>query len=466
MSPLARDGSAGRLRPHQATVRWRLTLLYGGLFLVCAAALLAVTYALVAHATTAPGPRLSFARHAASTPLQTRPPWFLNRAAVPPSLQKVLSSTTGRKAVGIVVRGQRISDLHQLEIESGIALGIMAIISTLMGWLVAGRVLQPLRTITATTREISEANLHRRLALPGRRDELRQLADTIDGLLGRLETAFDAQRQFVANASHELRTPLTTTRALLELAITDPHASTETFRAACHDALEENEQQEQLIDALLTLAQSQRELGPQELIQLDALVDHELGRQRGEAGARDLRIEAALAPAVISGNRRLVTRLISNLIENAIRHNPVRGQIWLTVDSRDGVPRFTIANTGDRIPPAEAARLLQPFQRLAPDRVGHDHGVGLGLSIVAAIANAHGATLSLEPRPGGGVEIEIRFRRPHPAHDLVPGVRATPPHPPEHSGPSPHREGMTRRNDQSQQPIADDYRRRRVSSPS
>ena len=161
---------------------------------------------------------------------------------------------------------QRISDLHQLIGESGIALGIMAIISALLGWVVAGRALGPLRTMTATAQQISEANLHERLAMSGPRDELRQLADTIDGLLARLQAAFDAQRRFVANASHELRTPLTTARALLEMVMSDPRATVETSRATCEQVLEEGEQQEQLIDALLALAHGQRGIDRRQLV--------------------------------------------------------------------------------------------------------------------------------------------------------------------------------------------------------
>jgi signal transduction histidine kinase len=283
---------------------------------------------------------------------------------------------------------QRISDLHQLEIESAFALAIMVILSGVLGGLVAGRVLRPLRTITATAQQISEANLHRRLALPGPRDELRQLADTIDGLLGRLEGAFDGQRQFVANASHELRTPLTAARALLEMVITDPQASTSTFRETCQQVLQENEQQEQLIDALLSLAQGQRGLDRRELINLDAVVTGEVQRQEGDAAARGLQVELMLEPALISGDSRLVRRLVSNLVENAIRHNTQPGEVRVAVEAQGDESTLTIANTGPSVPPDEVARLPEPFQRLSPDRIGHGDGLGLGLSIVAAISGA------------------------------------------------------------------------------
>ena len=257
MSTRAQRGVIERLRHPQTTVRWRLTLLYGGMFLVCGAALLIVTYALVAHATNTP--RITFVRAnappgglvGANQTRRTVPDiagsqTFVptNRTVrlpptVPSAVKQVLGSSAGQTAVRLVGANQRVSDLHSLEIESGIALAIMALISAFLGWVVAGRVLRPLRTITSTTQRLSEANLHERLALAGPRDELHTLADTIDGLLGRLERAFDAQRRFVTNASHELRTPLTASRALLEMAVSDPEASVASLRAACLGALEE-----------------------------------------------------------------------------------------------------------------------------------------------------------------------------------------------------------------------------------
>jgi signal transduction histidine kinase len=409
-----------RIRHPRTTVRWRLTLLYGGLFLVCGAALLAITYTLVARATSPTGP-VAFTAHPANG---ARPsPAFLHslgrvtqqgatkaRAAIPPPIQKLLTSRSGRNAVRVLVGGQRISDLHQLEVESGIALAIMAIISGLLGWLVAGRVLRPLRTITSTAQEISEASLHRRLSLPGPRDELRQLADTIDGLLARLEGAFDAQRRFVANASHELRTPLTATRALLEMAISDPHATVASFRETCQQVLKENESQEQLIDALLTLAQGQRGLDRHDHIDLAQTVQQVVDGHELEASASGIRLSSSLAPAPITGDQRLVQRLVSNLVENAIRHNTPGGKAEVVVrPSAEGEAILEVINTGVVIEPDQVDRLVQPFQRLSPERTGHGKGLGLGLSIVSAIVQAHGAQLEIEPRAGGGLVARVRF---------------------------------------------------------
>jgi signal transduction histidine kinase len=403
-----------RLRHPQTTVRWRLTLLYGGLFLVCGAALLAITYGLVAHATTTPRPNfVHLGSPARDFPSGSSPRDFQTRVLpnVPSPLKRILSSSTGRAAVRFVVSGQRVSDLHHLEVQSGIALALMAIISGFLGWLVAGRVLRPLRTITATTQEISEASLDRRLAMGGPRDELRQLADTIDGLLQRMEGAFDAQRRFVANASHELRTPLTAARALLEMVLSDQHASVETFREICQEVLKENEYQEQLIDGLLTLAQGQRRLEQREPVDLAEAVSEELRRQRPDATARGLDLHVSLEPSSTFGDKRLLRRLVSNLFENAIRHNTPGGEVQVAVRAAGAASSVEFANTGPVVPAAEIDRLVQPFQRLAPDRTGHGDGLGLGLSIVAAIAAAHDASLEIHPREGGGLRVTVRFPR-------------------------------------------------------
>ena len=429
-----------RMRHPQTTVRWRLTLLYGGLFLVSGVALLAITYTLVDNAAVFPqGPRFSFirgqpvlnleraaAQQTAAQPTTlpdnvTTPPGARQVAAakvpttiygfprkLPPPIQRLLRTTEGQKALGDVVITQRVADLHQLIIESAIALALMAILSTALGWVVAGRVLHPLRTMTTTTQEISEENLNRRLAMSGPPDELRQLADTIDGLLGRLEGAFDAQRRFVANASHELRTPLTAVRALLEMVLSDPRATVETFRATCEQVLEESEQEEQLIDALLTLAQGQRGIDHAETFDLAAVVREVMGSREGAAAASDLTVSHSLEPAMISGDARLVARLVSNLVDNAIGHNVPGGHVSVRVRSTDSAT-LTVTNSGPVVPPEAIERLLQPFQRMVGDRTRHRDGLGLGLSIVAAVADAHDAALSVRARPEGGLDVDARF---------------------------------------------------------
>jgi signal transduction histidine kinase len=428
-------GLAGRVRHPKTTVRWRLTLLYGGLFLISGAALLAITYTLVDNAAVFPqGPRYSFiatdrrrslagdqARLASAelqqlATLHGRGSVKLPAGAqlkvvgkkLPPPIERLLRTPSGQRALGEVVYTQHVADLHQLIIESALALALMAIISTALGWVVAGRVLRPLRTMTTATQEISEENLNRRLSMRGPRDELRQLADTIDGLLGRLEGAFDAQRRFVANASHELRTPLTAVRALLEMVLSDPTATVATFRATCEQVLEESEQQEQLIEALLTLAQGQRGIDRAEAVDLASVVGEVLGSREGVAAARDVKIGRALAGATISGDGRLIERLVSNLVDNAIRHNAPGGRVDVSLRS-GGRVTLTVTNTGPVVPPEEVERLLQPFQRLAADRTSYRDGLGLGLSIVAAIARSHDAMLAVRARPDGGLEIDLHF---------------------------------------------------------
>jgi signal transduction histidine kinase len=391
------------------------------LFLVCGAALLAITYTLVDHATvtTQPFGRISVnGGRSFGPPPSARYKRMLPNAkpatgeSLPPPIQQLLKTSAGRSAVLSVGSVQRISDLHQLVIESSVALAIMAIISAALGWVVAGRALAPLRTMTAATQQISEANLHERLAMEGPCDELRQLADTIDGLLGRLEGAFDAQRRFVANASHELRTPLTAVRALLEMVLSDPRATVATFRTTCQHVLEESEQQEQLIDALLTLAQGQRGIAARERINLAAISGDVLRAHGGDAAARGVRVDASLEPAPVEGDRRLIERLVSNLVDNALRYNVPGGSARVAVRAAGaGEIELLVANTGPTVPAGEVNRLLQPFQRLSGDRVGHGEGLGLGLSIVAAIANAHDAALELQPGAQGGLEISVRFAR-------------------------------------------------------
>ncbi len=336
-------------------------------------------------------------------------PTFPGPKALAHLRQHLLYSQSGRDVVVGVGSNQRIADLHQLIGESGIALGIMAIISVLLGWLVAGRVLRPLRTMTAAAQQISEANLHERLALRGPRDELRQLSETIDGLLERLEAAFDAQRRFVANASHELRTPLTTARALLEMVMSDPRATVETYRATCEQVLEEGEQQEQLIDALLALAHGQRGIDRRDPMDLAEVTRAVVDARETDMAVEGLTLEASLHTAPIEGDRRLVERLVSNLVENAMHHNVAAGTVRVAVQADDGVAELRVANTGPAVPQSEIERLLQPFQRLGADRIGHQEGLGLGLSIVAAIATAHDAKLVISPGQAGGLDVEVRF---------------------------------------------------------
>jgi signal transduction histidine kinase len=388
------------LRLPRRTVRLRLTLLYGGLFLVSGVVLLAVTYLLVTNKIF--GAEAVFELRSAGGP-------------APPPAGVGGPSTHFSEGGGA-------DQVQQLLLLSGVALAVMLAVSVALGWLVAGRVLRPLRTMTATTRQVSEANLHQRLAVAGPDDELKDLADTIDGLLGRLEGAFDiqtdaldAQRRFVANASHELRGPLTRERAAIEVALADPEASTESLRSAFERVLAASKQQQRLLDALLVLARGQAGLDRWEPFDLAAVTDEVLLARHAEVQRRQLRADAALGPTPALGDPRLVERLVGNLVDNAIRHNLPAGWVQVETLTRAGRPELSVANSGPAVPPAEVERLLRPFQRLGADRAGHREGHGLGLSIVAAVAAAHHADLRVRARPDGGLHVVVHFRAPNEA---------------------------------------------------
>lgn len=373
------------------TIRLRLTLLYGGLFLVSGVVLLVVTYLIFRDAT---GVNL-----------------IVQPSTSNGSPGGDVSGPTRRMAEEAYAAAvQRNTDaLHQGLLRSGITLAIMTVGSIALGWLVAGRVLRPLRTMTATTRQISERNLHERLALPGPQDELKDLADTVDDLLSRLETAFAAQQRFVANAAHELRTPMTLWRALLEETLTDPDATIDAFRATSRRLLALGEEQERLLESLLTLASSERGLSRREPFDLAALVETVLRDPSPEATSLGLRIDTGLGPAPAAGDTALAERLVRNLLDNAVSHNVPGGQVQIRTGTAPDGSFLSVTNDGPVIPPAEVGRLFEPFQRLGTDRTIHDNHHGLGLSIVRAIAIAHGATVQAEARAVGGLALEVRF---------------------------------------------------------
>jgi len=392
----------------RGSVRLRLTLLFGALFLAAGAAVLGITYGLVSHATNG----IIVARTYSGS-VQAGGP-----AETVPGLQQLQTQAVANAA------GARAAENDTLLMDSGIALGIMAVVATALGWFAAGRALRPLRRITAAARRISATNLHERLALEEPDDDLRELADMIDDLFGRLDASFGAQRQFVANASHELRTPLARSRTLLEVALRDPGTSAESLRATCHRVLAAGEEQERMLEALLTLARGQRGLDRREPLDLAAITRDVLAARGTEITARGLEMAVTLEPALMAGDRALTERGVANLIDNALRHNVPDGTVWVTVGT-EGVPgqaMLTVANTGPVVQPAEVRRLLAPFQRggARRDRArspGADgDGLGLGLPIVQAIAIAHDAALTIAARPeGGGLTAELVFPAADPA---------------------------------------------------
>src|SRR5262245_42846043 len=375
-----------RLLPRR-TVRLRLTLVYAGLFLASGAGLLAVTYVLVDHATgdvifgtTSNGRNFVISKEAGKTQApvtgrRSKPvvaTGLLSTAGQPlPRLTPEQLEAQARRELGLAKR-QRNTEMRQLLEQSGIALAIMAALSIGLGWIAAGRVLRPLRTLNERARAISASNLHKRLALTGPDDELKQLANTFDDLLARLEASFQAQRQFVANASHELRSPLQLARTIGEVALGDPEATIDSLQASHRRVLAAGEQPERSIDALLTLARSERGVDRQAPFDLATITDSVLATCRPEAELRGVHIHATLQPAGTAGDPRLAERLVANLIENALRHNlPTGGRIDIATTTRDGRAVLSVANSGDSVPPAEVARLFQPFQRLGAGRTHH-----------------------------------------------------------------------------------------------
>jgi signal transduction histidine kinase len=290
---------------------------------------------------------------------------------------------------------------------SAIALGIMALISIGLGWLMAGRVLRPLRTMTATARQISEENLHERLAVNGPDDEMKDLGDTIDGLLGRLETAFEAQRRFVANASHELRTPLAMMRTSLDVALGKPRTPSEVKVLA--RKLEEGlNQADKLLEGLLVLARAQRgALGEMTEVSLQDLVFAALVADQDEISRLRLTVLDATVAYEVFGNETLLARLVANVVDNAVRHNVPDGMIVLSDHMEDGMAYLVVDSGGPVLDEDAVQQLAKPFHRLGPERVADNNGAGLGLSIVRAIATAHGGTLELHARPEGGLRVVI-----------------------------------------------------------
>ena len=383
----------------RGTVRWRLTCVYSGLFLLSGAALLVITYLLVAGGF--PVIQLRDAPDGEG----------IMRICAQPDGSVVTDGefTACAEQARDLMAAQQAETLRRLLFRSAAALAIMTVVSVGLGWLMAGRVLRPLRTITATTRRISASDLHERLAMTGKRDEMKELGDTIDGLLTRLEAAFGAQRQFVANASHELRTPLARQRTLLEVALADPDPTAAHLAAVCRRVLAAGEQQERLIEAMLTLTRGERGLDRRESLDLRAITSAVVEARGAEAAARAVRVDTDLAAAGARGDARLAERLVANLVDNAIRHNTAGGTVTVATGTRDGMATLTVTNTGPVIPPERLDHLFQPFARLTPDRTANGDGVGLGLPIVAAIAAAHHAHLDARPRPGGGLSVTVRL---------------------------------------------------------
>ncbi|MGI5329981.1 sensor histidine kinase [Actinomadura nitritigenes] len=411
---------AERVRP---TIRMRLTLLYTGLFLGAGIVLLGLTYLLVQN---------NLAQH--SGPMEvsgSAPTGATDRVftegpagAAAPEAGKPL--TPGQMQVALVraKRDYKDDTLNALLTQGGIALGLVGAAGLGFGWLLADRALRPVHKITETAGRVARSHdLTERIGYEGPRDDVKELADAFDTMLGRLARAFDGQRRFVANASHELRTPLAINRTLVDVAVRRPDATDDVKRLG-ESLLVVNTRHERLIDGLLTLAGTENAEAGTDPLDLADVAGHVLEQAAPEARGHGVTEDRRLGPAPTAGDPVLVERLVQNLVENAIRHNREGGELWVSTRGRDGWAEVRVANTGPAVPGYEIETIFEPFRRLGNDRVRSDRGSGLGLSIVRAIAGAHGGTVTAEPRPGGGLVVTARLPSRMPAPFTAHGAPA------------------------------------------
>ncbi|AXB45472.1 sensor histidine kinase [Amycolatopsis albispora] len=368
------------------SVRTKLTALYGGMFLLAGVVLLLINYLLVS--TTLPATQ-PFATAAVAGRAQPGP--ADTTVVYPPAPTVELVSTS--------LDEYRSSTLSNLLLQSGVALVIAAGLAVLLGWLTASRVLRPVHEVTSAARKLGAENLDRRINLDGPQDELKELADTFDRMLDRLAGSFDSQRRFVANASHELRTPLAVQRTLIEVALADPEVTPQVRRLGQH-LLHTNERSERMIEGLLTLARSDRGLPsrvPVQLAEVAANVVRALGPLAAE---HEVEVHADLAERTVAGDPVLLERLVTNLVENAIRYNRPGGSVHVRVGRN---PALTVQNTGPVITADAIPQLFEPFRRLDHERTSGASGAGLGLSIVRSVAQAHDGSVYAQPAESGGL---------------------------------------------------------------
>ncbi|MGW5098029.1 sensor histidine kinase [Streptomyces nodosus] len=379
------------LRP---TIRIRLTLLYGGMFLIAGILLLSIIYLFAAHALNV-GSQL---------------PFRITSGTVVSNTCNFPSQTTAsdlNNAMNACVNEQRQHALDNLLSRSLLALLGLAVIAFAFGYAMAGRVLSPLGRITRTARAVAGSDLSRRIELDGPDDELKELADTFDEMLERLQRAFTAQQRFVGNASHELRTPLAINRTLLEVHLSDPGAPVELQQLG-KTLLATNERSEQLVEGLLLLARSDNQIVERKPVDLAEVASQAVDQVHGEAETKGVEIRGERAPAVVQGNGVLLERIALNLVQNAVRYNvPEDGWVEVTTELQHGQAVLTVSNTGPVVPAYEIDNLFEPFTRLRTERTGSDKGVGLGLSIARSVARAHGGHITAQPREGGGLVMRV-----------------------------------------------------------
>ncbi|MER8043804.1 HAMP domain-containing sensor histidine kinase [Streptomyces sp. NPDC094032] len=389
-----RDPVRPLLRP---TIRIRLTLLYGGMFLIAGILLLAIIYLFTAQALRDSTSQLPF--KVVSGTVQPTTDWC--------ELPEKSTGEMLNNAVTMCLRHQSDLALDDLLRRSLFALLGLSIIAFAFGYAMAGRVLSPLGRITRTARQVAGSDLSRRIELDGPDDELKELADTFDEMLERLERAFSAQQRFVANASHELRTPLAINRTLLEVQLSDPDAPVELQQLG-KTLLATNLRSEQLVEGLLLLARSDNQIVERKPVDLAEVASRAVDQVHAEAEAKGVEIRGERALAVVQGNGVLLERIALNLVQNAVRYNvPEGGWVDVTTETQNGQAVLVVANTGPVVPAYEIDNLFEPFRRLRQERTGSDKGVGLGLSIARSVARAHGGRIIAEPREGGGLVMRV-----------------------------------------------------------
>ncbi|MDV5148875.1 ATP-binding protein [Streptomyces sp. SBC-4] len=389
-----RDPVRPLLRP---TIRIRLTLLYGGMFLIAGILLLSIIYLFTAQTLGESAAKLPF--EIVEGKVQPTTSWC--------ELPVQGSGKQFNDAVSVCLRYQSDRALEDLLRRSLFALLGLSIIAFAFGYAMAGRVLSPLGRITRTARQVAGSDLARRIELDGPDDELKELADTFDEMLERLERAFTAQQRFVANASHELRTPLAINRTLLEIHVSDPEAPL-ALQQLGKTLLATNERSEQLVEGLLLLARSDNQIIERKAVDLAEVASRAVDQTHAEAVAKGVEIRGERAPAVVQGNGVLLERIALNLLQNAVRYNvPEGGWVEVTTETEHGQAALVVSNTGPVVPAYEIDNLFEPFRRLRQERTGSDKGVGLGLSIARSVARAHGGRIIAEPREGGGLVMRV-----------------------------------------------------------
>lgn len=379
-------------------LRARLTALYGGAFFLAGGLLVGVMYGIMA---------LNLEREP-SLAFDVSGPDALPHASAPSTETLPAPDDTLVRRIQTAEEQRREETLNGLLWQSLGALGIVGVSATALGYLMAGRALRPLSQVTATARRVAGRSLHERIALDGPPDEIKELADTFDEMLARLDRAFAGQRHFVGNASHELRTPLAIERTLIEVAMTNPSASEDLKRLGT-TLLATNERSERLIDGLLTLARTEHEMTDRTEVDLAELADGAVQSSAAEAQLADVNVHRELAPCSVSGDRLLLERLTYNLVHNAVRHNVDNGCAWVRTRTAGDHAVLEVENTSSVIPGYEVPNLFEPFRRLTQDRVRSDRGVGLGLSIVRSVVTAHGGSVRARPRPDGGLVVTVEL---------------------------------------------------------